>query len=335
MQYSILIAEDDLDIQSLLKLYLGNAGFRVFTADNGRSALSILQEEHIDLALLDIMMPEANGYQVMEELRKTSNIPVLFLSAKDQDYDRILGLNLGADAYLTKPFNPLEVVAQVQAALRRFYRLGSGEQHEGTVFRLGALTLDLERMRLLKEGRTVDRLALDFASKVKREASRPVSIKIGSRYSSLANMIKGFDVIGIDALVLFNRFYRPDIDIESMTLSQAANPLSSSHEYAESLRWIALMSGEVKCDLCASTGIHEGETMIKMLLAGASACQICTAALKDLSIIRTMCDTLSAWMSRHGFSSISDFRGRLAQENMEETGLWERTQYIKKLSGSN
>ena len=162
MQYSILIAEDDLDIQSLLKLYLGNAGFRVFTADNGRSALSILQEEHIDLALLDIMMPEANGYQVMEELRKTSNIPVLFLSAKDQDYDRILGLNLGADAYLTKPFNPLEVVAQVQAALRRFYRLGSGEQHEGTVFRLGALTLDLERMRLLKEGRTVDLTPTEF-----------------------------------------------------------------------------------------------------------------------------------------------------------------------------
>lgn len=162
MQYSILIAEDDLDIQSLLKLYLGNAGFRVLTADNGRSALSILQEDHIDLALLDIMMPEANGYQVMEELRKTSNIPVLVLSAKDQDYDRILGLNLGADAYLTKPFNPLEVVAQVQASLRRFYRLGSGEQHEGTVFRLGALTLDLERMRLLKEGRTVDLTPTEF-----------------------------------------------------------------------------------------------------------------------------------------------------------------------------
>lgn len=162
MQYSILIAEDDLDIQSLLKLYLGNAGFRVLTADNGRSALSILQEDHIDLALLDIMMPEANGYQVMEELRKTSNIPVLVLSAKDQDYDRILGLNLGADAYLTKPFNPLEVVAQVQASLRRFYRLGSGGQHESTVFRLGALTLDLERMRLSKEGRTVDLTPTEF-----------------------------------------------------------------------------------------------------------------------------------------------------------------------------
>lgn len=185
------------------------------------------------------------------------------------------------------------------------------------------------------EGKTVDRLALDFASKVKREASEPVSIKIGSRYSSLANMIKGFDIIGIDGLVLFNRFYRPDIDIEAMTLSQAANPFSSSHEYAESLRWIALMSGEVKCDLAATTGIHSGDTVIKMLLAGASVCQICTAAMKDLSIIGTMCDTLSQWMSRHGFSGISDFRGRLAQENMEETGLWERTQYIKKLSGSN
>ena len=185
------------------------------------------------------------------------------------------------------------------------------------------------------EGSRVDRLAADFAARVRSACSIPVSVKIGCEYSSLAWIIRQMDQSGVDGLVLFNRFYRPDIDIESMTLSQAANPLSSSHEYAESLRWIALMSGEVKCDLCATTGIHSGETVIKMLLAGAAACQICTAALKDLSIIRTMCDTLSLWMSRHGFSSLCDFRGRLAQENMEETGLWERTQYIKKLSGSN
>ena len=160
-----------------------------------------------------------------------------------------------------------------------------------------------------------------------------MSIKIGYKYSSLANIIRSMDLAGVDGLVLFNRFFRPDIDIESMTLSQAANPLSSSHEYAESLRWIGLMSGEVKCDLCASTGIHSGDTVIKMLLAGATAVQVCTAAMKDISVVGRMCDDLRSWMDRHGLDDVASFRGRLAQENMSQGGLWERTQYIKRLLG--
>lgn len=183
------------------------------------------------------------------------------------------------------------------------------------------------------EGRTVDKRAIEFATTVRKSATKPVSIKLGYKYSSLANIIHSMDLAGVDGLVLFNRFFRPDIDIESMTLSQAANPLSSSHEYAESLRWIGLMSGEVKCDLAATTGIHSGETVIKMLLAGAPAVQICTAAMKDIGVVGRMCDTLAGWMDRHGFDDVASFRGRLAQENMSQSGLWERTQYIKRLLG--
>lgn len=183
------------------------------------------------------------------------------------------------------------------------------------------------------DGRTVDRRAIEFATRVRQAATKPVSIKIGYKYSSLANIIRSMDLAGVDGLVLFNRFFRPDIDIESMTLSQAANPLSSSHEYAESLRWIGLMSGEVKCDLCASTGIHSGDTVIKMLLAGATAVQVCTAAMKDISVVGRMCDDLRSWMDRHGLDDVASFRGRLAQENMSQGGLWERTQYIKRLLG--
>ena len=183
------------------------------------------------------------------------------------------------------------------------------------------------------EGAAVDRKAIEFVSAVRKASDAKISVKIGYKYSSLASIIKSMDSAGADGLVLFNRFYRPDIDIESMTLSREANPLSSAHEYADTLRWIALMSAEVKCDLAASTGIHDGQTVIKMLLAGAACTQVCTAAMKDLGVIEAMCETLSSWMDRHGFKSIGDFKGRLAQENMANGSLWERTQYIRKLSG--
>lgn len=183
------------------------------------------------------------------------------------------------------------------------------------------------------EGSRVDRLAADFAARVRSACSIPVSVKIGCEYSSLAWIIRQMDHSGVDGLVLFNRFYRPDIDIENMTLTKAANPLSSADEYAESLRWIALMSAEVRLDLAAATGIHSGETVIKMLLAGASAVQICSAAIKDLGVIAEMNSTLEDWMNRHGFSTVSEFRGKLAQENMSDGSRWERVQYIKKLMG--
>ena len=157
MQYTILIAEDDGDIVELLRLYLENSGYRVISADNGEKALERMKREHVDLALLDVMMPQMDGYELTRQIRKISNIPILILSARDQDYDRILGLNLGADDYLTKPFNPMEVAARINSNLRRFYELGSAAGDTGRTDRitLGELCLDAEGMTVTKNGRPI------------------------------------------------------------------------------------------------------------------------------------------------------------------------------------
>ena len=122
----ILIAEDDADIRGLLKLYLEGEGFRVLEADNGARALELARAQSPDMAILDIMMPQLNGFELTRALRKFSDIPILILSAKSQDNDKILGLNLGADDYITKPFNPVEIVARVKAQLRRARRYNDG-----------------------------------------------------------------------------------------------------------------------------------------------------------------------------------------------------------------
>ena len=126
MQSTVLIAEDDKDIRELLKLYLESEGYRILEAENGRLALELAQKEQPDMAVLDVMMPEMNGLEVTRALRKSSEIPILILSAKSTDNDKILGLNLGADDYIAKPVNPMEIVARVKAQLRRTVR-ASGE----------------------------------------------------------------------------------------------------------------------------------------------------------------------------------------------------------------
>lgn len=160
MSQQILIAEDDEDIVELLSLYLTGEGFTVFSAGNGLQALERVEVEHIDVAILDIMLPALNGYDLLRKIREKHNFPVIILSAKDLDTDRILGLNLGADAYLTKPFNPLEVVAYVKSALRRYYELGGNAAAEKsavekTTLTVGELELDLLKFILRRRGQIV------------------------------------------------------------------------------------------------------------------------------------------------------------------------------------
>lgn len=115
----ILIVDDEEDIRDLLEIYLINEGFTVIKADNGIEALAILEKETVDLIILDIMMPKMDGIQACMKIRRDKNVPIIMLSAKSEDIDKILGLNTGADDYVTKPFNPLEVVARVKSQLRR------------------------------------------------------------------------------------------------------------------------------------------------------------------------------------------------------------------------
>ncbi|MDD6351359.1 MAG: response regulator transcription factor [Lachnospiraceae bacterium] len=153
---TILIAEDDEDIVSILTLYLENAGYRVFSALDGETALEEVKTNKIDLCLFDIMMPKMNGYDLIREVRKTFNMPIIIISAKDKDSDKILGLDLGADDYILKPFNPLEVVARVRAGLRRFYRLNpAASDGDSAVLRSGDLSVDTNRMILYKRGQEI------------------------------------------------------------------------------------------------------------------------------------------------------------------------------------
>ena len=149
MSASILIAEDDGDIRGLLRLYLESEGYRVLEAENGAKALALAREEVPDMAILDVMMPELNGYELTRALRKFSDIPILILSAKSQDSDKILGLNLGADDYIAKPFNPVEIVARVKAQLRRASRDSS------TTLTVRDLSLDTASFQLTKNGRSI------------------------------------------------------------------------------------------------------------------------------------------------------------------------------------
>ena len=142
----ILIAEDDADIRALLRLYLEGDGFRVLEAEDGTTALVLAREHAPDMAILDIMMPGMNGFELTRALRKYSEIPILILSAKSQDNDKILGLNMGADDYIAKPFNPVEIVARVKAQLRRAARNSSD------VITVRELSLDSAAFQLTKSG---------------------------------------------------------------------------------------------------------------------------------------------------------------------------------------
>ena len=149
MKPVILIAEDDRDIRDLLRLYLEGEGYRVLEAENGAQALILAREQTPDMAILDVMMPEMNGFELTWALRRYSEIPILILSARSQDNDKILGLNLGADDYIAKPFNPVEIVARVKAQLRRALRTGSD------VLTVGDLTLDTASFQLTKGGKQI------------------------------------------------------------------------------------------------------------------------------------------------------------------------------------
>lgn len=161
MSYKILIADDEPEIRSLLRLYLENEGYEIMEAEDGQQALDLLHRCSLDLCILDIMMPKVDGFHVLQEIRKDSNIPVMILSAKDAASEKILGLNLGADDYLAKPFNPLEAVARVNSNIRRFYSLGTGKGAK-QVLQVRDLTLDQDACALSRGGEAIELTSVEY-----------------------------------------------------------------------------------------------------------------------------------------------------------------------------
>ena len=152
--YNIVVCDDEKDIAAALEIYLAAEGYRVLKAENGREALLLAAKEEVHLMLLDIMMPQMDGLETLAKLREFSNIPVIFLTAKGEDTDKILGLNIGADDYITKPFNPVEVLARVRSQLRRYLQLGSGSVRP-TSYVIGGIELDDNAKTVTVDGETV------------------------------------------------------------------------------------------------------------------------------------------------------------------------------------
>lgn len=161
--YNILVCDDDKEIVKAIEIYLNKEGYNVLKAYNGEEALKILKTNSIHLIILDIMMPIKDGIETLKEIRKTESIPVIMLSAKSEDDDKINGLNLGADDYITKPFNPLELIARVNSGIRRYTKLGNIDSNENkNIYKTGELIINDDLKIVTVDGKEVKLTPTEF-----------------------------------------------------------------------------------------------------------------------------------------------------------------------------
>ena len=163
MGKTILIVEDEQNIVDILSFNLSREGYDTLEAYDGKTGLQLALEQNPDLILLDLMLPEMNGFDVCRKLREAgSSVPILMLTAREEETDKVLGLELGADDYMTKPFNPLEVIARINSNLRRYYELSGEQKENASKLRNGELTLDMDRMSASIAGRELSLTPTEF-----------------------------------------------------------------------------------------------------------------------------------------------------------------------------
>ena len=166
--YNILVVEDDLEIAKAVEIYLKNQGYRVFVGHNGVEGLEIMEKETIHLAVVDIMMPVMDGIQMTIKLREKYDFPIIMLSAKSEEMDKIMGLNIGADDYVTKPFAPLELIARVNSQIRRYSKylnlvsLEKEEENKDSIYIIGGLELNIDKVELTVDGNIVKITPMEF-----------------------------------------------------------------------------------------------------------------------------------------------------------------------------
>ncbi|MCC2231823.1 response regulator transcription factor [Hominifimenecus microfluidus] len=207
---TILVCDDDKDIVEAIDIYLTQEGYRVLKAYDGLQALEILKKEEVHLLIIDIMMPKLDGIHATLRIREESSIPIIILSAKTEDADKILGLNIGADDYVTKPFSPLELVARVKSQLRRYTKLGTMAENTENVFRTGGLVVDDDKKQVTVDGENIRLTPMEFniLCFLVRNAGKVYSIE--QIYESIWNE----EAIGVDNTVAVHiRHIREKIEI--------------------------------------------------------------------------------------------------------------------------
>lgn len=162
MEYTILVVEDEIEICNAIEIYLKSQGYHVLKAHNGQEGLNIINEQTVHLAIVDIMMPIMDGIQMTMKVREKYDFPIIMLSAKSEDIDKITGLNIGADDYVTKPFVPMELLARISAQLRRYSRYLDAVQSQDNVYIVGGLELNLDTKQVFVEGKQVKVTPIEF-----------------------------------------------------------------------------------------------------------------------------------------------------------------------------
>ena len=162
--YNILVVDDDKEIVKAIEIYLSKEGYNILKAYDGEEALKQLTENEVHLVILDVMMPNKDGLETLEEIRKTKTLPVIMLSAKSEDYDKIAGLNIGADDYVTKPFNPLELIARVNSCIRRYVNFGSlnNKKEETNILKSGNLIVNDDMKKVEVDGKEIKLTATEY-----------------------------------------------------------------------------------------------------------------------------------------------------------------------------
>lgn len=207
---NILVCDDDREIVDAIEIYLSQDGYRIFKAYDGEQAIALLKKEDIQLLIMDIMMPKLDGIRATLKIREYSSIPIIMLSAKSEDTDKILGLNIGADDYITKPFNPLELAARVKSNLRRYTSLGSLSGDNKAVFQVGGLVINDDTKQVTVDGEPVKMTPIEYNILLLLVKNQGRVFSIDQIYENIWNE----DAIGADNTVAVHiRHIREKIEI--------------------------------------------------------------------------------------------------------------------------
>ena len=209
--YNVLVCDDDREIVEAIEIYLSQEGYKVLKAYDGEEALKVLDREKVDLLIIDVMMPKLDGIRATLKIREKKNMTIIILSAKSEDADKILGLNVGADDYMTKPFNPLELTARVKSQLRRYTQLGSTiDKSNQAVYAVGGLSIDDEQKEVTVDGEPVRLTPIEYNILLLLVKNQGKVFSIDQIYESIWNE----DAIGVDNTVAVHiRHIREKIEI--------------------------------------------------------------------------------------------------------------------------
>ena len=209
---TILVCDDDREIVDAIEFYLSQEGYRILKAYDGVQAVEMLEQEDVQLLLIDIMMPKLDGLRATLKIREKSSIPIIILSAKSEDADKILGLNIGADDYVTKPFNPLELVARVKSQLRRYTKLGNAMDENQKIYQTGGLVMNDDLKEVTVDGEPVKLTPIEYNILLLLVKNQGKVFSINQIYESIWNE----DAIGADNTVAVHiRHIREKIEINA------------------------------------------------------------------------------------------------------------------------